>query len=397
MSVSEEGIAAGERINVMKPLVGIEETRAVADVLASGWLAQGPRVAEFEAAFAAAQGVAHAVAVSSCTAALQLALLVAEVEPGDEVVVPSFSFIATANAPRYVGAEPVFADVDPVTGNITADTVAQVLGPRVRAVVVVDQGGVPADIRPLAELCRSRGIVLIEDAACAAGSRYRGQPVGAGADIAAWSFHPRKLLTTGEGGMLTTNRPDWAARARALRQHAASVSAAERHEAVRAPAEVYAELGYNFRMTDVQAAIGIVQLGRLPVMVERRRALVEGYRYWLDDVVGLRLVEDPPYGESNFQSFWAEVGEDFPISRDELLDALAIEGISARSGIMAAHREPVFAGWPLRAPLPVTERLTARTLILPLYHELGEEGVERVADAVRRAARTPEVPRGART
>lgn len=354
--------------------------------IASDWHPTGRRVVEFEVAFAKAQGVANGVATSSCTTALHLALLVAGVQPGDEIVVPSLSFVATANAPLCVGAEPVFADVDPLTGNITAETVAEVVGPRTRAVVVVDQGGVPADIAPIAELCDARGIALIEDAACAAGSRYRGKPVGVRADVAAWSFHPRKLLTTGEGGMLTTDRDDWAARARRLRQQAASVSAAERHEAVWAPAED-TELGFNFRMTDLQAAIGIIQLRRLPAMVERRRALADLYRDMLDAVPGLRFVEDPPEGESNFQSFWAEVGEDFPLTRDELLDELAGEGISARSGIMAAHLEPAFAGRPNRVPLPVTERLNARTLIVPLYHELGEDGVARVADAVVRAAK----------
>ena len=173
----------------------------------------------------------HAVAVSSCTTALHLSLIVAGVEAGDDVVVPSFSFIATANAVVYVGARPVFADVDPATGNLTAETVAAALTPATSAVIAVDQGGVPVDLDAIRAMCDPRGIVVIEDAACGAGSTYSGRPVGAGADIAAWSFHPRKILTTGEGGMLTTNRADWAERARRLREHGMSVCAAERHAA----------------------------------------------------------------------------------------------------------------------------------------------------------------------
>src|SRR5882724_10230691 len=212
------------RIPVMVPMLGEEEAQAAADAVRSGWVAQGPRVAEFERRFAAAVGNEHGVAVSSCTTALHLALLVLGIGPGDEVVVPSFSFIATANAVRYVGATPVFADVDLTTGNLTPDTVEPVLTAQTRAVILVHQGGVPADVDALRALCEPHGVQLIEDAACAAGSTYRGGPVGAGALIAAWSFHPRKLLTTGEGGMLTLDRADWAQRLRRLREHGMNVS-----------------------------------------------------------------------------------------------------------------------------------------------------------------------------
>lgn len=374
------------RINVMRPWLGPEEAAAVAEVIESGWVAQGPRVAAFERAFAQTQQAAHAVASSSCTTALHLALTVADVGPGDDVVVPSFSFIATANAVRYVGARPVFADVDPVTGNLTAETVEAVLTPRTRAVLVVDQGGVPVDLDAIRTLADPRGITVVEDAACAVGSTYRGRPVGAGAELAAWSFHPRKVLTTGEGGMLTTSRSDTAARARRLREHGMSISAADRHASVLAPAEEYLELGFNYRMTDLQAAVGLVQLGRLPEVVARRRELADAYTKQLADVPGLRPVADPAWGTTNFQSYWVEVTPEHPLGREALLAHLAGAEISARRGIMATHRQPAYTGWD-HGPLPVTERLTDTTVILPLYHQMSETEQGRVVEALRSAGR----------
>lgn len=368
----------------MQPWLGEEEVAAVADVIRSGWVAEGPRVAAFEQAFAAAQHAEHAVATSSCTTALHVALVVAGVGPGDDVIVPSFSFVATANAPVYVGARPVFADVDVETGNLTRATLAEAITERTRAVIAVDQGGVPVNLQPLRELCDPLGIVVVEDAACGAGSTYRGRPVGAGAEIAAWSFHPRKLLTTGEGGMLTTSRADWAQRARRLREHAMSVSAAERHASVLAPPECYDEVGFNYRMTDLQAAVGLVQLERLPEMVARRRQLAEGYAKVVADVRGLRMVGDPPWGTTNFQSCWIEVEREHPLDRAGLMAHLAEAGISARRGIMAAHRQPAHAGRVAR-PLPGTERLTDGTLILPLFHQMSDSEQSRVVDALRSA------------
>ena len=370
----------------MQPWLGEEETAALAEVIASGWVAQGPRVAAFEAAFAEHPQAEHAVAVSSCTTGLHLALLVAGVGAGDDVVVPSFSFIATANAAAYLGARPVFCDVDRETGNVTVDTVAAVLTETTRAVVVVDQGGVPVDLTSVRELCDPLGIAVVEDAACAAGSTYGGRPVGAGAEIAAWSFHPRKLLTTGEGGMVTTSRADWAERLRRLREHSMSVSAADRHASVLAPPEEYTEIGFNYRMTDLQAAVGLVQLGKLDEMVTRRRELAEVYAKAVAEIDGLRLVHDPAHGTTNFQSCWVEVDDSFPLSREELMAHLAASDISARRGIMAAHRQPAYRfrdGGGL--PLPVTEHLTDNTLILPLHHQLSESEQARVVEALRSA------------
>lgn len=377
---------SADRIPVMIPWLGEEEARAASDAVLSGWVAQGPRVAAFERAFAERVGAEHAIAVSSCTTALHLALVALGIGPGDEVVVPSLSFIATANAVRYVGAEPVFADVDPATGNLTAATVDAVRFPRTKAVLVVHQGGVPADVHSLRAACAEWGLPLVEDAACAIGSTVGGKPVGQDALIAAWSFHPRKLVTTGEGGMITTDDAEWAARLRRLREHGMNSSAAERHSSSKPVLESYLEVGYNYRMTDVQAAIGLVQLGKLDAMIARRRELAARYDELLRDVPGLTPVRDPEHGQSNFQSYWVLLAEDFPVGRDDLLAALAEAGISARRGIMASHLEPAYEGRP-GVPLPATERISRDSLILPLFHTLTEAQQDRVVEALREQAR----------
>jgi perosamine synthetase len=295
--------------------------------------------------------------------------------PGDEVIVPSFSFIASANAVRYCGATPVFADVDPATGNITPETVTPLLSARTRAVLAVHQGGMPADVAALRACCGT--VPVVEDAACAAGSTYQGRHVGAGAVLAAWSFHPRKLLTTGEGGMVTTDDPDLARRLRRLREHGMSVSAADRHTAGKPIVEQYLETGFNYRMTDLQAAVGIVQLGRLPDLVAQRRELAARYHELLAGVPGVRPVRDPAHGTTNYQAFWVLLADDVPAERNDVLAALAAAGVSARRGIMAAHLEPAYTGTQ-HVPLPVTELLTERSLILPLHHELTPEQQEHV-------------------
>ena len=374
-------------IPVMRPWLGAEEAAAAAEAVSSGWVAQGPRVTAFEEAFASAIGTGHAVAVSSCTAALHLALVIAGIGPGEEVVVPSLSFIATANAARYVGAVPVFADVDEATQNLTPATVEPCLTARTRAVILVDQAGVPAELDAMRALCEPRGIMVVEDAACAIGSVYRGQPVGAHASLAAFSFHPRKLLTTGEGGMLVTADSDIAARLRRLREHGMDLSAAARHASRQPVIEHYVELGFNFRMTDIQAAIGLVQLGKLDQLIARRRMLAQRYQQLLAGIPGVRTITDPGCGTTNYQSFWVQLPEDFPISRDELLRRLAEAGVSARRGIMAAHLEPAYRD-AVHRPLPVTELLTARTLILPLFHDLTEPEQDLVVSVIADVART---------
>ncbi len=374
-----------KKIPVMIPMLGEEEALAAADAVRSGWVAQGPRVARFEQDFAATVGAAHGVAVSSCTTGLHLALVLRGLGPGDEVIVPSLSFIATANAVRYVGATPVFADVDLATGNLTVETVDAVRTPRTRAIIAVHQGGVPFDTVALRKAAEGWGLALVEDAACAAGSTAYGQPAGTGAAIAAWSFHPRKLITTGEGGMVTVDDAETAARLRRLREHGMNVSAADRHASAQPVLEAYLETAYNYRMTDIQAAVGLVQLGRLAGLVAQRRQLAARYHELLAGIDGLVPVRDPAYGQTNYQSFWVLL-DGFPAGRDEVLTELAAAGVSARRGIMAAHLEPAYADV-TPAPLPVTERLTRDSLILPLHHALTEDDQQHIARILRESAR----------
>jgi len=373
------------KIPVMIPLLGEEEAQAAADAVRSGWVAQGPRVARFEQEFAATVGAGHGVAVSSCTTGLHLALVLLRLGPGDEVIVPSLSFIATANAVRYVGATPIFADVDLATGNLTVETIDAVRTPRTRAVIAVHQGGVPFDTAALRKAADGWGVGLVEDAACAAGSTAYGQPAGTGAAIAAWSFHPRKLITTGEGGMVTVDDAEWAGRLRRLREHGMNVSAADRHASAQPVLEAYLETAYNYRMTDIQAAVGLVQLGRLAGLVAQRRELAARYQELLAGIDGLIPVRDPAYGQTNYQSFWVLLNPEYGTSRDEALAELAARGVSARRGIMAAHLEPAYADV-TPGPLPVTERLTRDSLILPLHHALTADDQDYIVGILRELA-----------
>jgi dTDP-4-amino-4,6-dideoxygalactose transaminase len=380
MTMNDSVRAAGPPIPLTRPWFGDDELLGLTETLLSGWVAQGPRVAAFEAAFAERVGAVDAVAVSSCTAALHLALVLLGVGPGDEVVVPSFSFVATTSAVVYVGATPVFADVDAVTGNLTPDTIAPVIGPRTRAVIVVHQAGVPADVGAIRALCDPRGIPLVEDAACAIGSRLHGALIGSHSEVVAFSFHPRKILTTGEGGMLAVSDATLASHARRLREHGMSISAADRHRSGGVRIEQYLETGFNYRMTDLQAAVGLVQLRRLDAMVTRRRALAAAYHSGIDGIAGLRAVNDPPHGTTNYQSFWVLLG-DVPVSRNELMELFAARGITTRRGIMAAHLEPSCERWATR-PLPVTEHLTQRSIVLPLFHDMTPAEQERVIEVL---------------
>ena len=365
-------------IPVARPSFGREEEEALVQALRSGWVSQGPRVAEFERKFADYVGAPHAIAVSSCTTALHLALVAAGVKPGDEVLCPSLSFIATANAIVHAGAVPVFVDIEESTYNIDPACIESAITPRTKAILLVHQIGLPARIAEIADLAARHGLVVVEDAACAIGSEYKGERIGRPhTSMACFSFHPRKILTTGEGGMITTANEEVAARLRRLRQHAMTVSDVARHSSSKVMIESYDEVGYNYRMTDLQAAVGLVQLQRLDGMLARRRELVARYSECLASVPWLITPQQPPDCRPNFQSYMLRMTDDAPISRDDLMQELLNRGISSRRGIMAIHRERPYSG---QAQLPVTDRVTDTTLILPLFHELTNEDQDYVID-----------------
>ena len=372
-------------IPVARPSFGLDEERAVLEVLRSGWVSQGPRVAEFERQFARYVGAPYAVAVSSCTAALHLALLVSGVRPGDEVLCPSLSFIATANAIVHTGALPVFVDIDQATYNIDPNCIENAITPRTRAILAVHQIGLPAPLAEISEIAARHGLLVIEDAACAIGAEYNGCRVGLPhTSMACFSFHPRKILTTGEGGMITTAEEELANRLRRLRQHAMTVSDLTRHGSEKLLTESYEEVGYNYRMTDLQAAVGMVQLRRLDEMIARRRALALRYTSRLSSLSWLTLPHETPGGRHNFQSYMVRLRADAPMTRDQFMQELLDRGVSSRRGVMAIHREAPYRVWDWDECLPVTNMVTDTTLILPLFHSLTEDEQDYVMECIER-------------
>lgn len=377
------------RIPIARPTLGEQEAEAARAAILSGWVTQGPRVAEFESRFADHVGAAHAVAVSSCTAALHLSLKVAGVGPGDEVVCPSLSFVATANAVVHAGARPVFADADRDTGNLDPADAERRVTPRTRAILVVHQVGMPADIDAFHELCAGRGLALVEDAACAAGSSYGGRPIGSHSDLVCFSFHPRKVITTGDGGMITTPDAEVAARLRRLRHHGMSVSDRARHGATDLVFEDYLEVGWNYRMTDIQAAVGIVQLGRLTALVEERRRIAAEYARGFADLPFVRVPREPPDRRTNFQSYVVVLGPDCPVPRDEVMRRMLAAGVATRRGVMTAHRATAYREGCAGLRLPVSEDLSDRGLMLPLFVPMTPEEVGTVVREFRAAVKAP--------
>ncbi|HEY3727768.1 MAG TPA: DegT/DnrJ/EryC1/StrS family aminotransferase [Solirubrobacteraceae bacterium] len=370
------------QVPIAAPSTGDEEWEACREPLLNGWLTQGPKVVEFEQAFAQRHQVDHAIATTSCTTALHLALAAAGIGSGDEVIVPAFTWVATANVVRYCGATPVFVDVDPTTYNLDVDRLQAALTSRTRAVIPVHLFGLCADTDPVRATVGDNLFVL-EDAACAAGASYHGRPAGTLGDAAAFSFHPRKSITTGEGGMITTNQAELADRARRLRNHGASISEEDRH---RGPQPFlladFDEVGFNYRMTDLQAAIGSVQLRKLDRFIAERRRWASWYAQELASLAWLRVPDVPPGLDHAWQAFVCVVDEDAPAPRNRLMAALEQKGISTRPGTHAVTELGAYRAW--RGHCPVAARLEEQTMALPLHNRMSEDDFHYVVDELRR-------------
>jgi dTDP-4-amino-4,6-dideoxygalactose transaminase len=330
-------------------------------------------------------GAPEAVATSNCTTALQLALYVTGIGPGDEVIVPSLSFIATANAVWQCGATPVFADVDPLTYNLDPASAERAITSATKAIMPVHQLGLPADMDPILALAQSYGLAVVEDAACAVGASYKSRPIGSLGPLACFSLHPRKVITTGEGGMIAVHDPEVAARLRRLRQHAMDLSDLARHTARDVVFEGYPERGWNYRMTDMQGALGLRQLDALDGIREERRRLAERYTSALGQIPFLEPPFEPAYAERTWQSYAVRLAPGAPIGRTELMRRLLDDGIPTRRGVMAIHEEASYPE-PLRVPLPHTEAAARDVVMLPLFAGLTDEQqdyvVERIASHV---------------
>jgi perosamine synthetase len=373
-------------IAISLPSTGEDEWNAVKDPLFSGWLTQGPKVAEFEKNFATSHNAERALATTSCTTGLHLVLAALGVGPGDEVIVPAFTWVSTANVVVYCGATPVLADVDPTTFNIEPEDIAHRITDRTKAIIAVHLFGLCADMDRIREVVPSY-IPILEDCACAAGATYKGRSAGTLGIAGVFSFHPRKSITTGEGGMVTTNDVALADKCDQLRNHGASVSEEIRHHGPR-PYLLpdFNLMGYNYRMTDLQGAVGVVQLAKLEGFIKERQMWANYYLSELSSISWLRLPQGPANSQHAWQSFVTYVDpETAPMARNDLMELLQKRGISTRPGTHAVHMLGYYANTYGFEPdeYPGAKASNNNSMSIPLHNKMVKEDFEYVVDVLK--------------
>ena len=371
-------------IPVAKPEMTREDAKAVADTVSSGWILQGPKVEAFEKLLGSYIGARYTVATSSCTTAMHLGLIACGIGPGDEIIVPSFSFIASANCVVHAGATPVFTDIDERTYNMDPADVERKITPNTRAILAVHQIGLAADMPALTRIANKHKLLIFEDAACGLGSKIHGQHVGSYGTWSAFSFHPRKAITTAEGGLLATNSARIARTVQTLRAHGASISVKDRHESKKVLFESYPLVGYNFRMSDIHAALGISQFSRIEKLMTKRLHLAIRYNKALARHPRINIPFVPTGYTHTYQSYMIRIKDGSKI-RNHIMQTMLDAGIASRAGVMASHLEKPYKTMYPGLKLPETEKAASEAIILPLYPQMTKQEQDYVIDQLKKS------------
>jgi dTDP-4-amino-4,6-dideoxygalactose transaminase len=373
------------QVPFMKPLLGEEEWYAMKDVILGGWVSQGPKVQEFEQVLANFLGVKHVIAMNACTSAMHIGMKIAGVQYGDDVIAANFTCMANVNAIKMAGANPIFVDVDPKTYNIDPSKIEAAITPKTKLVLNIDQIGLPNDIDELQRICDKHNLILLDDAATAFGAKYKGEFLGKKALLTTFSFHPRKMITTGEGGALATNDDKIAENARILRATGASVSDLERHKAKGMILQKYYDSGYNYRMTDMQAAMGIAQMDRIDYIISERAKQAAYYNEKLGSIPGIQIPFVPEYATPAWSSYCLKLTDDAKLTVEEIITKMTENNISVRYGIQPLHQEPFFDAMNFKDDdFPVSCHLAKNTFFIPIFPGLTEKEQNYVVETLQK-------------